>query len=444
MTTSSSEGNRCTRISPSAVLDDRLDGKDLEWARDHLRRCEACRDRVEDFREMLLRVGRLPSAAVGAAAMDQAFAAAIPDRLRSEAGSRSFEIAPPLTTAPTPLLAELPTPMRPEVTSVPDLLIELEREIFRDEPGQDHPTSLSPISEPIYPTMTAAPVEEIEAVPPTEDVEAPEELAAPPPLIPATPEPVSGSWREVHVDSHREPEPAVRDYEPEAGPPGEPMPAPTGGNVVFEQDPALRFDEEIAPATLPRKPDTAMRLAVGLGAAACVLLAAVLYEGGWLAKGLHNLNSTAPTATATLHPSASASPRLSAPPSVSPPPPPAPVLFTLGNAVSGNSVFRIRPGTAVAGYTRLVFDMHGSGLPTMVITRPDDLHVAITFKNSTVTGIPVNGIRSYQIAGIEPAVQQGSDGTITIDLARSVRVTAFTLPATGGYSWRLVLDLHTA
>ena len=89
MTTSSSEGNRCTRISPSAVLDDRLDGKDLEWARDHLRRCEACRDRVEDFREMLLRVGRLPSAAVGAAAMDQAFAAAIPDRLRSEAGSRS-------------------------------------------------------------------------------------------------------------------------------------------------------------------------------------------------------------------------------------------------------------------------------------------------------------------------------------------------------------------
>jgi hypothetical protein len=24
-----------------------------------------------------------------------------------------------------------------------------------------------------------------------------------------------------------------------------------------------------------------------------------------------------------------------------------------------------------------------------------------------------------------------------------VRVTAFTLPATGGYSWRLVVDLHT-
>src|SRR5213596_1709445 len=104
MTTSSSEGNRCTRISPSAVLDDRLDGKDLEWARDHLRRCEACRDRVEDFREMLLRVGRLPSAAVGAAAMDQAFAVAVPDRLRGQGGTRSFELAPapqaPLVPAP--------------------------------------------------------------------------------------------------------------------------------------------------------------------------------------------------------------------------------------------------------------------------------------------------------------------------------------------------------
>src|SRR5436309_7277919 len=92
MTTSSFDGTRCTRISPSAVLDDRLDGKDLEWARDHLRRCEACRDRVEDFRAMLLRVGRLPSGAVGAAAMDQALAAAIPDRLRSEGSSRSLRI----------------------------------------------------------------------------------------------------------------------------------------------------------------------------------------------------------------------------------------------------------------------------------------------------------------------------------------------------------------
>jgi hypothetical protein len=119
------------------------------------------------------------------------------------------------------------------------------------------------------------------------------------------------------------------------------------------------------------------------------------------------------------------------------------VLFTLGNGVSGGTVYRIRPGTAVAGYTRLVFDIRGSGLPTMVISKPDDLHVAVSFQNTTATGVPVSGIHSYQVAGIEPAVQQGADGSITIDLARPVRVTAFTLAATGSYSWRLIVDLHT-
>jgi hypothetical protein len=79
----------------------------------------------------------------------------------------------------------------------------------------------------------------------------------------------------------------------------------------------------------------------------------------------------------------------------------------------------------------------------MVITRPDDLHLAVTFQGTTATGVPVNGISSYHVAGIEPAVQQGADGIITVDLARPVRVTAFTLPATGGYTWRLVVDLHT-
>ena len=120
------------------------------------------------------------------------------------------------------------------------------------------------------------------------------------------------------------------------------------------------------------------------------------------------------------------------------------MLFTLGNGVSGGTMFRIRPGTAVAGYTRLVFDMHGSGLPTMIITRPDDLHVVVTFKETNVAGAPVNGISSYHVTAVEPGVQQGPDGTITIDLARPVRVTAFTLPATGGYAWRLVVDLHTS
>jgi hypothetical protein len=461
MTTSSFERNRCTRISPSAVLDDRLDGKDLEWARDHLRRCEACRERVEDFREMLLRVGRLPSASVGSEAMDQAFALSIPDRLRSQAATRSFEIGAPHPTA----APDVPQPAFPEVSAVPDLLTELEREIFRDEPVQDHPTPLPPTPEPSYPTM-AAPPEEIEPVKPAETVEPvaslePEHMEEPAEaesMESPVPEALRGPLREVHVDSHRqvpdwdrepdpvqvEPPPAPEDWEREPEPAPEHPRAPVASNVVFDQDPAVRFDEEGEPAAAapPRKPDTAMRIAVGLGAAACVLLAAVLYEGGWL-TGSHKVSSTAATASVSIHPSPT--PRASVSPSASPSATaiPAPVLFTLGNGVSGGTMYRIRPGTAVAGYTRLVFDIHGGGLPTMVVTRPDDLHVAVTFKGTNVAGAPVNGIHSYEVAGVEPGVQQGPDGTITIDLARPVRVTAFTLAATGSYAWRLVVDVHT-
>src|SRR5207245_3966863 len=104
----------------------------------------------------------------------------------------------------------------------------------------------------------------------------------------------------------------------------------------------------------------------------------------------------------------------------------------------------VRPVQGLAGCTRLVLDRHVNGLPTMSITRPDDLHVAVTFKDTNVTGAPVNGISSYHVTAVEPGVQQGADGNITIDLARPVRVTAFTLPATGGYAWRLVVDLHTS
>jgi PKD domain-containing protein len=52
----SSDHYTCRLISPSVVLEHRLDGEDLAWVRDHLRRCEACRERVDVFRERLLRV----------------------------------------------------------------------------------------------------------------------------------------------------------------------------------------------------------------------------------------------------------------------------------------------------------------------------------------------------------------------------------------------------
>ena len=459
MTTSSFERNRCTRISPSAVLDDRLDGKDLEWARDHLRRCEACRERVEDFREMLLRVGRLPSAAIGTGAMDEAFALSIPERLRAQAGPRSFDIAPTPTAPTVPTAADLPPPLRPEVGSIPDLLTELEREIFRDEPVQDHPTRLSPTPEPLYPAM-AEPTEEIEPVRPTEpdqpmpflelDPEPMDPVGEPESVAPAQAEAFTTPLREVPVDSHRETESVEWAHEPEsveAEPPRRDVPAPVTTNLIFDHEPAFSFDPEAdAPAPAPPpKSDTAMRIAVGLGAAACVLLAAVLYEGG-LFKPSHNVSSAAVKATASVHPSATtrASVSPSANPSASSSAAPAPVLFTLGNGVSGGTMFRIRPGTAVAGYTRLVFDIHGGGLPTLIVTRPDELHVAVTFKATNAAGAPVKGITSYQVAAVEPGVQQGPDGMITIDLARPVRVTAFTLAATGGYAWRLVLDLHTS
>ena len=471
MTTSSFERNRCTRISPSAVLDDRLDGTDLEWARDHLRRCEACRERVEDFREMLLRVGRLPSAVVGPAAMDEAFALSIPDRLRAEVGSRSYDVAPAPQVPPT---TDLPSPARPEISSIPDLLTELEREIFRDEPVQDHPTRLSPMPEPLYPT-TAEP-EEVEPVKPAEPVPthsfyepAPDEPVALEPdtteaaMEPevAAPQPAEAwpaSLREVPVDSHREVE--NNDWAAQADPDRwEPQPEPVHAEPsrwdAIAAETAERpvepqhihpFDQgpEVAAPVSAGIPDNAMRIAVGLGAAGCVLLAAVLYEGGLISKVLNHSTSAAKVvATASVRPFATGRASTSAPPNLSPTPAAtAPVLFTLGNGVGGETMFRIRTGTAVAVYTRLVFDMHGSGLPTMVITQPDALHLVVTFKDTNVTSAPVNGISTRRVAAIEPGVQQGPDGIMTIDLARQVQVKAITLSATGGYAWRLVMDLY--
>jgi hypothetical protein len=463
MNTSSSD--RCTRISPSAVLDDRLHGKDLEWARDHLLRCESCRERVEDFREMMMRVGRLPSAPIGAVAMDQAFAASVPERIRAGASpARIFDLQPsPIDVAPEPILDLPPQPVRPEVTNVRDLLSDLEREIFRDEPQQDHPTAMTPTA-----GATTLPAGQ-----PVELVAAGEAAipAEPMLLTPAPPEILGPDLREVPLDSRSAP-PAMPQEDLfdvariDALPPPErvaeqeepTVPAfvaasgPVPDAAAFMETPAWTDDAGSetaiadAPATPrpPRHPDTVMRLAVGLGAAACVLLAAFLYEGGLLSRGTHKTSATGPVAAATA--TARSLPAASAPPSaiVSPSPPLAPVLFRLGNGATGGTVYRIRPGTAVAGYTRLVFDIRNSGLPAMVITQPDALHIAITFRGTSGVGVPVKGIRSFQVAAVEPAVQQGPDLVITVDLARPDRVTAFTLPAAGAYSSRLVVDLHTS
>jgi len=364
---------------------------------------------------MMMRVGRLPSAPISSAAMDAAFATSVPERVRAGVGAKSAQLldlpAPlPIGTAPEAMLDTPPQPVRPEVTDARDLLGDLEREIFRDEPAQDHPTAMEPTPVgPVAPTAEPPAEAGLRQVPvdSRQDAEAPAEPA--PPLLLAAPAQA--------VD----PAPAPPLAESATPPPA-------------EEDPA-------APQT--RRPDNLMRLAVGLGAAACVLLAAFLYEGGLLSRGAHRTAGTAPssrvTATAGSLPAASTAPSLSASA-----PPAAPVLFHLGNGVSGGTVYRIRPGTAVAGYTRLVFDIRGRGLPAMVIAQPDSTHITITFSDTTGAAVPVRGIHSLQVAAVEPAVQQGPDLVITVDLARPDRITAFTLPAAGSYSPRLVVDLHTS
>lgn len=436
MTTSSSEvvrGGRCTRISPSAILDDRLTGRDLDWARDHLRRCDTCRDRIEDFQEMRLRLERLPQAPVGSAAIEDAFVVVVPDAPRPVPSQTRLVGAPTPTTgagitAP-PAHPELPTPSTPDVASVPDLLSELEQEIFRDRGWGEELAGLPeafrvPDADPEPERSASLPLGAEPEAPPV----------PPEPALPAPPEP---PWllREVAVQSGPRSEAgeavaaapvASHEIEAEAVEP----PAPDG---VAHQAPAA-----------PARPDTAIRLAVGLGAAACVLVAALLYESGWFPAGR-------PLASASPHPavSASASHRAGATSSIrpsatpAPTPTPATVLATLGQGVSGESVFRIRPGTAVPTWTRLVFDLTGRGLPTMVIAQPDLLHLQVTFKDTTGAGVPVGGIHSRQVTGIEPAVQQGPDLVITVDLVAPVRLVDFTLPPAQGYAPRLVLDLHS-
>src|SRR5256885_17216416 len=123
--------------------------------------------------------------------MARACALATRARLRSQGGMRSFEVAPapPAPLAPAP--HDLPPAVRPEVSSIPDLLTELEREIFRDEPWQDHPMPVSPVPEPLYPATTHRP-EEIETVEAAEPILAAETE----PAETALPGNLSGQLRE--------------------------------------------------------------------------------------------------------------------------------------------------------------------------------------------------------------------------------------------------------
>jgi hypothetical protein len=443
MTTSSSEtarGPRCTRISPSAILDDRLSGRDLDWARDHLRRCDTCRDRVEDFQEMRLRLERLAQAPVSNTAIEDAFVAVVPQALRP-LPSQARLVGTPSPRPPAQAAAELrspgmetfaPPPL--DVASVPDLLTELEQEIFQEDAWTRPPAGL--VGEEAEVEGEAGP-----------DAAAPQVAEPEPPF----------NLRQVAVESGPRTETAYSPPEPTPEVPPEAPPVPIAPDWQEALPVAIAADRQDAPpvaadpapagAALPSRPDTAMRLAVGLGAAGCVLLAALLYESG--------LFSGRPTASISPRPSTSValSQRATSRPTVapstgparaaSPTAPPPVILARLGQGVAGESVFRIRPGTANPTWTRLVFDLTGGGLPTMVIAQPDALHLQVTFLNTTGAGVPVGGIHSRQVTGIEPAVQQGNDLVITVDLAAPMRLNDFTLPPEQGYAPRLVLDIHS-
>lgn len=435
MTTSSSDRSqatpqgRCTRISPSAILDDRLQGKELEWARDHLLHCDACRERVEDFREMLLRVGKLPSIPIATPTIEQAYAAVVPEAMRDASAVRTYsQPRPPIETevAGTTMI-ELPSQPSyavADVAEVLDPLSDLEREIFRDTPWEDRPQTLPPLHPPgIGHEEADLPFAH------EETVEAPAPTNEPIPAAPPVPELLTGSLKPVAIDSHRFDPPAL---DP---PPTEPWFA----------EPQAEPPDQVAEEPLqtpPPRTDNVMRIAVGLGAAACVLLAAVLYEGG----GLFSSPSRKTAATATPRPSVSASlrPSSSATPSTLPSTSAPAVIAQVGDGATGESVLRIRPGSALPTFTRLVFDLSGSGLPAMVVSKPDDLHVLVTFRNTKGANVPVNGIHSIQVAGVEPAVQDGADLTFTIDLNRPVRPVVFTMAPSGGHPYRLVLDLYSS
>ena len=377
MTTLNSERGRCTRISPSAILDERLEGKDLEWALDHLKSCDTCRDRVEEFREIVVRVDRLPIASIPPSVLRDAYTWAIPEDLRTDPDLALGAVDSARVAGeprPEPTRFELPRWEAKEVQPAAS------RPVMADEPSA--PPLLPPPSQSFFPLEEA----------------------------------ISTPVHEVTVDSHRES--------------------------------GLRTEDAAAGELPPLPPDaghearvaTMTRVSVGLVAAACVLLAGLLYADGGLLTAFRGHPSPSPSLkgspAATVRPSRAPSPSASAIPT----PSAVAAIATLGDGIAGGQVFRIRLGTADPRFTRLVFDMNAQGLPTMTITQPDAQHLLVTFKDTTGAGTPTGGLHTARVAGVEPAVQQGNDLLFTIDLARAVQVKAFTLAPPPQF--RLVLDLY--
>jgi hypothetical protein len=453
------------------VLDERLDGSDLEWAHDHLRRCDACRARLTDFTDMALRVERLPMASVTSEAIAEALAWITGRPIDEDAWQIDEEDEPfPAPAMPVAELIAEPEPLLAAVEELPAasaILEDPETSTLFEEPqpaasfDEANPSEAvldEPDPEPDWfeaheeakffdgpneaadLAMLAAPSEFPEppvALPPLTPPASVVQLTSHAPTQPVASHLLSDLEKEIFKDSPWEFTglPPLSQAQPASPMPATRIAPPPDLGATYP----LRSREDKVSGS-----DTLMRIVVGLGTAGCILLAAFLYEGDWL--HLRQQAAVSPAPTATLQPTPT--PTVAATPSPIPTPTPvallpAPVVARLGNGLKGESVIRIRPGTAYSNYTRLVFDMQGAGLPSMVITRPDSLHLVVRFKATTASSqLVVGGIHSAQVARIETPLQVGADLLITIDLARPVRLAPFTLPASGGYHPRLVLDLY--
>lgn len=402
------------------MLDDRLEGKDLEWALDHVKGCDVCRDRIEEFREIVVRVDRLPLAPIPPAVLRDAYTWAIPEGLRTDP-----DLAFGSPGSAPPVAQSRPEPARIEVS--------------RWEP---------PISQEVTPPVRSASLVEEERppaiVPPL-----------PPPLFPRE-QPTAPPVHEVAFDS-RQPAPApIRDEFDSR----RPAPSPVRNEFDSRRPPPPLVTDESATAEPPplsaearreERISNVTRISVGLVAAACVILAGALYTDNGLLSAFRGKPAPSHRASASARSSTPASPaasRAASPsPSATPQPTPSAVgtaIATLGDGVGGGQVTGIRLGTQDPRFSRLVFDMNAQGLPTMTITQPDAQHLVVTFKDTTGAGTPTGGIHTARVAGLEPPTQQGNDLVFTVDLARAVQVKASTRTPSDGPppKYRLVLDLY--
>src|SRR5207245_11162012 len=152
-----------------------------------------------------------------------------------------------------------------DVPSGPDLLSELEQEIFHDDPWASHPPGLSGAAVEVE---GERPEEAPAGSEPEPVAAAPSDPGRNEPAVEAPPD----NLRQVSFDSGPRTEAASTPAEPWPVPPPPWVetpadPPPPAGVAARDAGPAEEDEPVVATVGPPTRSDTAMRLAVGLGAA---------------------------------------------------------------------------------------------------------------------------------------------------------------------------------